>query len=110
MAIQLPPGYVDVTNARAMRGTVNVMGVVVDIWGGAFKSQGTSTCITFTIKDCNLNNGHTWDGLKVRYFTATEAMLPPVQQGDVVLLRNLWVCPFHIPYDLVLTHYWCRLK
>ncbi|KAL4787911.1 hypothetical protein BJX76DRAFT_368258 [Aspergillus varians] len=91
MVARLPPKYVDVANALATRGAVNVIGMVVDIWGGAFKSQGTSTCITFTIKDCNLDNGHTWDGLKVRYFKETESMLPPVREGDVILLRNIWI-------------------
>ncbi|KAL5337769.1 hypothetical protein BJX70DRAFT_226916 [Aspergillus crustosus] len=88
---RLPPGYVDVPNALATRGAVSVVGVVVDVWGGAFKSQGTSTFITFTIKDSNLDNGHIWDGLKIRYFKETESLLPPVREGDVVLLRNLWV-------------------
>ncbi|KAL4923946.1 telomere-binding alpha subunit central domain protein [Aspergillus undulatus] len=91
MATRPPPGYVDVTNAVATRGVVNVMGVVVDIWGGAFRSQGTSVCITFTIKDSDLNNGHTWDGLKIKYFQAKESMLPPVHDGDVILLRNITV-------------------
>ncbi|KAL4912276.1 hypothetical protein BDW62DRAFT_26097 [Aspergillus aurantiobrunneus] len=91
MATRLPPKYVDIANALATRGVVNVMGVVVDVWGGVFKTQGTSVCITFTIKDCNLDNGHTWDGLKVRYFKEMETMLPPVREGDVVLLRGLYV-------------------
>ncbi|KAL2862755.1 telomere-binding alpha subunit central domain protein [Aspergillus lucknowensis] len=91
MPAGLPPNYVDVANAIVTRGSVNVMGVVVDVWGGAFKSQGTSVCITFTIKDSNLNNGNTMDGLKIRYFKETETLLPPVREGDVVLLRDLRV-------------------
>ncbi|KAL2829247.1 hypothetical protein BDW59DRAFT_38385 [Aspergillus cavernicola] len=87
----LPPNYVDVAKALVTRGAVNVIGVVVDVFGGAFKSQGTSFCITFTIKDCNLDNGHTWDGLKIKYFKDSETLLPPVKEGDVVLVRDLWV-------------------
>ncbi|KAL3467857.1 hypothetical protein BJX64DRAFT_124142 [Aspergillus heterothallicus] len=91
MPAGLPPKYVDVASALVTRGAVNVMGVVVDVWGNPRKTQGTSFCLTFTIKDSNLDNGHTWDGLKIRYFKETESFLPPVTQGDVVLLRELWV-------------------
>ncbi|PTU24890.1 hypothetical protein P175DRAFT_055008 [Aspergillus ochraceoroseus IBT 24754] len=88
----LPAKFVNISTALATKyGPVNVIGVVVDVWGGAFKSQGTSLCITFTIKDTNLNNGHTWDGLKIKYFKETESLLPPVREGDVILLRDLAV-------------------
>lgn len=106
MLTGLPPSYVDVASALATRGAVNVMGIVVDVWGsGVFKTQGTSFCITFTIKDSNLDNGHTWDGLKIKYFKDKECLLPAVQLGDVVLVRDLWVCKLvlQICYILVLT-------
>ncbi|KAL4909280.1 hypothetical protein BDW74DRAFT_79615 [Aspergillus multicolor] len=91
MVARLPPTYVGVKTALGMRGPVNVMGVVVDIWGGAYKTGGTSTCITFTIKDCDLDNGHLWDGLRIKYFKDTESLLPPVRLGDVCLLRGLFI-------------------
>ncbi|KAL2838288.1 hypothetical protein BJY01DRAFT_237526 [Aspergillus pseudoustus] len=91
MPAGLPPKYVDVARALVTRGAVNVMGVVVDVWGSPRRTNGTSVCLTFTIKDSNLNNGHTWDGLKIRYFKETESLLPPVTQGDVILLREIWV-------------------
>ncbi|KAL4990857.1 hypothetical protein BDW68DRAFT_193850 [Aspergillus falconensis] len=87
---RLPPNYVDVNDALVRRGILSVMGVVVDIMGGAaYRTNGTSICITFTIKDQNLGNGHVWDGLKVKYFKESETLLPPVQEGDVILLRGL---------------------
>ncbi|KAL4944152.1 hypothetical protein BDV06DRAFT_115083 [Aspergillus oleicola] len=91
MATRQPPGYVDVAKAIATRGAVNVMGVVVDVMGDPHKTQGTSFCQTFTLKDSDLNNGHTWDGLKVKYFQVTAMRLPLPQVGDVVLLRNIYV-------------------
>ncbi|KAL4807659.1 hypothetical protein BDV18DRAFT_158871 [Aspergillus unguis] len=86
---QLPPGYIGTAKAVATPGVANVMGVVVDIFGGAYKAKGDSTFITFTIKDSNLDNGHIWDGLKVRYFMSTEALLPPIRERDVILLRGI---------------------
>ncbi|RDW78614.1 telomere-binding alpha subunit central domain protein [Aspergillus mulundensis] len=65
--------------------------------GGAFKTGGTSICITFTIKDCDLDNGHTWDGLRIKYFKETESLLPPVRvrilQGKLtgVVAQNVTV-------------------
>lgn len=88
---RLPPNYVGVTRAAEIRGAVNVMGVVVDIWGGAFKTMGTSWCITFTIKDSNLDNGHVMDGLKIKYFAESENLLPPVQLREVALFRGIQV-------------------
>ncbi|KAL4968394.1 telomere-binding alpha subunit central domain protein [Aspergillus stella-maris] len=90
MATRLPPRYVDVAKAMTNRGAVNVMGIVVDVMGNPMKSQGTSVCMTFTIKDSDLE-GNTWEGLKVRYFSATETRLPLPHVGDAVLLRNLYV-------------------
>jgi hypothetical protein len=87
---RLPPNYVNVNDAIVRRGVLSVMGVVVDIMGGAaYRTNGTSMCITFTIKDQNLDNGHVWDGLRIKYFKESETLLPPVQEGDVILLRDL---------------------
>jgi hypothetical protein len=81
----------DIPTALTSSGSVSVVGVVVDVFGGVWKSKGSSSCITFTIKDSDLNNGHTWDGLKIKYFKDDESQLPPVQNGDVILLRGIWV-------------------
>lgn len=86
-----PPGCVDISTALDSRGFINVIGVVVDVFGDVFKTGGSSLCITFTLKDSNLDNGHSWDGLKVKYFHDDRASLPPVKQHDVVLLQNLRV-------------------
>lgn len=91
MPANFTPRLVDITKALASPGNVNIIGVVVDVMPGVWKSRGSSTCITFTIKDSNLENGHTWDGLKVKYFRDNEDSLPPVKVHDVILLRNLWV-------------------
>ncbi|PYH44006.1 telomere-binding alpha subunit central domain protein [Aspergillus saccharolyticus JOP 1030-1] len=95
MPVNFTPRLVDVAKALASPGNVNIIGVVVDVMPGVWKSRGSSTCITFTIKDSNLENGHTWDGLKVKYFRDNEDALPPVQLHDVILLRNLWVRSLH---------------
>ncbi|PWY88990.1 telomere-binding alpha subunit central domain protein [Aspergillus heteromorphus CBS 117.55] len=87
--------YVDISTARSKQGTVSVVGVVVDVFGGIYKSRGSSSCITFTIKDCDLNNGHTWDGLKIKYFKDNENALPPVRLHDVILVRDIWVTSRH---------------
>ncbi|PIG79795.1 telomere-binding alpha subunit central domain protein [Aspergillus arachidicola] len=81
---------IDIPAALRSQGNVNVVGVVVDVFQGVFKTAN-SLCITFTLKSDNLKNGHVWDGLKVKYFKANESQLPPVQEGDVVLLRNIWI-------------------
>ncbi|KAE8140605.1 hypothetical protein BDV38DRAFT_19987 [Aspergillus pseudotamarii] len=81
---------IDIPAALRSQGNVNVIGVVVDVFQGVFKTAN-SLCITFTLKSDNLKNGHVWDGLKVKYFKANESQLPPVQESDVVLLRNLWI-------------------
>ncbi|OGM41530.1 telomere-binding alpha subunit central domain protein [Aspergillus bombycis] len=81
---------IDIPAALRSQGNVTVIGVVVDVFQGVFKTSN-SLCITFTLKSDNLKNGHVWDGLKVKYFKDNESHLPPVQEGDVVLLRNLWI-------------------
>lgn len=82
---------VDISTALSSQGIFSVLGVVVDVFQGPWKSKGTSSCITFTIKDSDLDNGHTWDGLKIKYFRDNASQLPPVQEGDVILLRNILV-------------------
>lgn len=68
-----------------------MIGVVVDVFGDVFKTGGSSVCITFTLKDINLDNGHSWDGLKIKYFNDDRASLPPIKERDVVLLQGLRV-------------------
>ncbi|KAI9039655.1 telomere-binding alpha subunit central domain protein [Aspergillus affinis] len=84
------PELVDIPTAMSKQGNVTVLGVVVDAMA-PMRSRGTSIFITFTLKDSNLDNGHTWDGLKIKYFRDNESQLPPVRKGDVLLLRNVWV-------------------
>jgi hypothetical protein len=105
MPAGLPPKYVDVASAlRLRRAAANVMGIVVDVWGDPYKSSGTSFCVTFTIKDSNLTNGHSWDGLKIKYFKETESLLPPVTTGDVILLREIWVRLSNMKFPPCTTH------
>ncbi|KAF7585818.1 hypothetical protein BBP40_010060 [Aspergillus hancockii] len=77
-----PSTVVDIPTALTSQGNVNVVGVVVDVFQTVYKTAG-SPCITFTLKSDNLNNGHVWDGLKVKYFKANESQLPPVREGDI---------------------------
>lgn len=86
----IPPNYVDVLAALRSRGHVNVCGIVVDTMS-PFKTAKSTFCVTFTVKDCDLDNGHIWDGLKIKYFGENENYLPPVRVKDVILLRNLYV-------------------
>ncbi|PKY05522.1 telomere-binding alpha subunit central domain protein [Aspergillus campestris IBT 28561] len=83
--------YADVATAISEQGNKHVIGVVVDVFGGIWKTKNKSSSITFTIKDRDLNNGHTWDGLRIKYFSGNESQLPPVELGDVVLLKNLYI-------------------
>lgn len=86
-----PPGYVDVSAALVTRGTVNVIGVVVDVFGDAQRTNKSSFCTTFTLKDSNLDNGHHWDGLRIKYYNSDSTLLPPVRKLDVVLIQNITV-------------------
>lgn len=99
----LPPQFVDVPTALASKGFISVIGIVVDILP-LFRTKGSSLCITFTLKDCDLGNGNTWDGLKIKYFNDNENYLPQIQLKDVVLLRNIRVrchptTPFILSYS-----------
>jgi protection-of-telomeres protein 1 len=80
----------DITTALSIRGNLNVIGVVVDTLP-LFWTRGSSACITFTIKDADLD-GPTWEGgLKVKYFNDDESRLPGVRVNDAVLLRGVYV-------------------
>ena len=84
---------IDIPTAITTRGHVSVIGVVVDSLSPK-RMGGTSYCVTFTLKDCDINNGHTADGLKIKYFNDDQNLLPPLQVGDVVSVRNIRVgCP-----------------
>lgn len=85
----IPPNLVDVTTALRSRGRVGVCGIVVDTHAGVPFKTSRSFCVTFTIKDCDLENGHVWDGLKIKYFGENENHLPQVRARDVILLPNL---------------------
>jgi protection of telomeres protein 1 len=89
MRPSLPPKFVDIGTARSREGRANVIGVVVDVLPKT-RSGGSSFVITFTLKDADLD-GQTWDGLKVRFFSDNEALVPDIRQYDVLLLRNILV-------------------
>ncbi|KAF4210687.1 hypothetical protein CNMCM8980_004052 [Aspergillus fumigatiaffinis] len=86
--------HVSIPTALSSSGLVSVIGVVVDVFGGAFQSS-RSWCITFTLKDTDFGNGHVWDGLKIKYFKDNQSQLPPVRVRDVILLRNITITKFN---------------
>ena len=101
MNAMVPPGYVDVTTALVTRDTVNIIGIVVDVFGDSQRTNKSSFCTTFTLKDLNLDNGHHWDGLRVKYYNSDPTLLPPVRKLDVVLIQNITVsCRRHICHRL----------
>ncbi|KAJ5121604.1 uncharacterized protein N7515_009565 [Penicillium bovifimosum] len=80
----------DIATAPSIKGRLNVIGVVVDTLP-LLRTRGSSACITFTIKESDLD-GPTWEGgLKVKYFNDDESCLPSVRLNDVVLLRSVFV-------------------
>ncbi|OJJ51197.1 hypothetical protein ASPZODRAFT_138304 [Penicilliopsis zonata CBS 506.65] len=83
----LPPGFVDVPSAISSKGFVSVIGVAVDVLPLTKPSRGTSSLITFTLKDCELDK-QPLDGLKVKYFNDDPYAIPPVRLHDVILLRD----------------------
>lgn len=87
----VPPGYLDITGATTSRGPVNVIGIVVDVFGDSQPTSRSSYCATFTIKDSNLDNGNHWDGLRVKYYSSERLSLPPVRNLDVVIIQNIAV-------------------
>lgn len=81
---------VDIATACSRRGNLNTVGVVVDKLD-VYRTKGSSSCITFTIKDEDFD-GPTWmGGLKVKYFNDNPNVLPEVHLHDVVLLRGIRV-------------------
>jgi protection of telomeres protein 1 len=82
-----PPRFVDISTARSRVGHASVIGVAVDVLPKK-RSGGSSFVATFTLKDSDVDV-RSWDGLKVRFFNDKEALLPNLQQYDVVLLRNV---------------------
>ncbi|GFF33223.1 protection of telomeres protein 1 [Aspergillus udagawae] len=86
--------HVGIPTALSSSGLVSVIGVVVDVFRGAFQSS-RSWCITFTLKDTDFGNGHVWDGLKIKYFKDNQSQLPPVRVHDVILLRNITIRKFN---------------
>lgn len=81
---------VDIPTACSSLGWVTVVGVVVDALD-VFRTRGSSSCVTFTIKDSEFD-APTWQGgLKVKYFNDNENFLPQVRLNDVVLLRKIRV-------------------
>ncbi|KAJ5610981.1 hypothetical protein N7510_007700 [Penicillium lagena] len=81
---------VDIPTACSSHGLVTVVGVVVDALD-VFRTRGSSSCVTFTIKDSEFD-APTWQGgLKVKYFNDNESFLPQVRLNDVVLLRKIRV-------------------
>ncbi|PKX99439.1 telomere-binding alpha subunit central domain protein [Aspergillus novofumigatus IBT 16806] len=86
--------HVSIPTALSSSGLVSVIGVVVDVFEGAFQSS-RSWCITFTLKDTDFGNGHVWDGLKIKYFKDNQSQLPPVRVHDAILLRNITITKFN---------------
>lgn len=87
----LPRRFVSVDTAKRSQGYHNLVGVVVDSLPKS-RTSGTSSVVTFTIKDSDIAPGNaTWTGLKIKYFNDDEHRLPDVQLNDVILLRRLKV-------------------
>lgn len=81
---------VDIPTACSRRGILDTMGVVVDKLD-VYRTKGSSSCITFTIKDEDFDGPSWMGGLKVKYFSDNPNVLPEVRQHDVVLLRGIRV-------------------
>ena len=90
MALELPPGFVDLyTASNQSNKDINVIGVVTDVLPPT-RSKGTDWILTFSIID-STNSGY-GDGQKVRFFRPNEAELPAVRgTGDVIILWNVRV-------------------
>ncbi|KAJ5713661.1 uncharacterized protein N7483_010842 [Penicillium malachiteum] len=83
-------GLIDIATACSNGGISTVIGVVVDKLD-IFRTRGSSSCITFELKDEDLD-GCAWEQcLKVKYFNDNESCLPHVMLNDVVLLRGVRV-------------------
>lgn len=84
---------VDIATACSRRGIVNVVGVVVDKMPMR-QFKNSSPCVTFTIKDTDLDAPHWQGGLKIRYFNEYPNVLPDPKVNDVVILRGVRVGHF----------------
>ncbi|EEP83007.1 predicted protein [Uncinocarpus reesii 1704] len=94
MAVELPPGLLDIPTAKSMnRGTVNVIGLVVDSLPPK-RSGGSSFVTTFTLKTSDFASDY-WYGLKIRYFHDKQEFLPVPKVGEIALLRNLSLSQFN---------------
>ncbi|KAJ5803228.1 uncharacterized protein N7503_005678 [Penicillium pulvis] len=76
--------------ACSSRGLVTVIGMVVSKLD-AYRTSGSSYCITFELKDYDFDGPDWANSLKIKYFNDNESKLPPVLKHDVVLLRNIRV-------------------
>ncbi|KAJ5629331.1 Telomere end binding protein [Penicillium herquei] len=86
-------GLIDIATACSNVGPASVIGVAVDVMA-IFRTKGSSSCITFEIKDEDLD-GYAWEqSLKVKYFNDNESNLPHVMLNDVVLLRSIRVSEY----------------
>lgn len=81
---------VDIATACSRRGLLCVLGVVVDRLD-VYRTKGSSSCVTFTIKDSQFDAPSWQGGLKIKYFNDDESKLPDVCLNDVVLLRDIRV-------------------
>lgn len=81
---------VDIATACSTHGLVNTLGVVVDKLP-PFHTKGSSSCVTFTIKDNDIYGGDWRSGLKIKYFNDDESRLPAICDDDVVLIRGVRV-------------------
>jgi protection-of-telomeres protein 1 len=86
-----PPDLVDISTACTRRGFINTVGVVVDKLD-VYRTKGSSSCVTFTIKDAHFDTPSWSESLKIKYFNDNERVLPEIRLKDVVLLRNIRVC------------------
>lgn len=89
--------------ALSSRGLVTVIGMVVSKLD-AYRTSGSSYCITFELKDSDFD-GFAWaNSLKVKYFNDNESKLPPILNHDVVLLRNIRVRHWNIDIGLLISY------
>jgi len=92
-----PPDYVDLATAQSspVYSNLSVIGVVVDCMPPTW-TRGSDLAMNFKLQDPRLRNTlYSGEGLKVRFFGATEDKLPRVKaKGDIVLLRGVGVRTF----------------
>ena len=79
-----------IRDACSRPGRYNLLGVVVDTLP-IFATRGSSKCVTFTIKDSDLDGPPWAGGVKIKYFNDDESTLPDTRVNDVVFVRNIRV-------------------